>query len=848
MALKFFGFPRVLRNYKQFFQTLIRLFRDFKFEKLAFSLVVFAVIYYIIVFSAYTILLQETFWTQAFDSGIDDQGLWLLSRFITPFVTVRGLNLFGDSVTFYHLFIAPFFWIWNNINILYIIQTVFIALGAIPLFLYAKERLGSSFLAVSVALSFLLYPALQNLNLDQYHSEAITVFFVILTVFFLLKKNFSLFYAFLIISLLGKDEVAVTAVFIGLFLIFFMKELKHGGIVMAISVLWYLLCSRVFMPWFNGIGVFASQPITYSHWFQGLMGNLFNPAFYWQNFTHPDSLVYYFYLLIPVVFVPLFSLKFLFLLFPSVAVNVLSGTGYLRSIFYHYNYIQSAIMFFALTEGLRFLKSRNFSIRFIDRHKVIVLGLVVLFFALVSNNALSHLPLNRQWSMIAEKYRFLNSKSVQLKKEALKIIPKQAKVSASFSIVPQLTHRKEIYMFPNPFRPTLWNQWFQEGKGAPPAKGHVDYIAVDLGNHGDEEQLIIRYLMESPRYEVIHRQGSLLIMQHKVYQSPPNQGANYVLYSLDQPVVVRDDFSEKLRVLKTGTLSMVCFPGSRYYFRNLLGEEVPLLDSRGMALQVFGYLFVPETGDYNFKIYARGKSLLEIDNKEVRGGIRLSKGFHKYKLSYLNQDPFFELRVVVIPPSGQPYIIADKDLVLRHDPDQFSRMFHQYEELRRKREAFLRHQPNRVGNGGFEEAYGNKPKAWEIVYWQDEKTVASYVLDPSVKKRGRYSAKIEQNGLADARWVQEVELKPDTYYKLSGWIKTKDVARNGAGAHLEVEGAGFRTEEIFGTQDWKYVEVTGKTGGDQARVKVLCRLGGYGSPNSGTAFFDEIELKEIYEE
>jgi len=31
-----------------------------------------------------------------FDMSIFHQGIWLISRFHVPFVTVRGLNLFGD--------------------------------------------------------------------------------------------------------------------------------------------------------------------------------------------------------------------------------------------------------------------------------------------------------------------------------------------------------------------------------------------------------------------------------------------------------------------------------------------------------------------------------------------------------------------------------------------------------------------------------------------------------------------------------------------------------------------------------------------------------------------------------
>jgi hypothetical protein len=38
--------------------------------------------------------------TSAYDFGLYDQGIWLLSRFENPFVTLMGRNLFGDHTSF----------------------------------------------------------------------------------------------------------------------------------------------------------------------------------------------------------------------------------------------------------------------------------------------------------------------------------------------------------------------------------------------------------------------------------------------------------------------------------------------------------------------------------------------------------------------------------------------------------------------------------------------------------------------------------------------------------------------------------------------------------------------------
>src|SRR5579863_3936431 len=44
-----------------------------------------------------------------FDLSIFNQGLWLLSHFHIPFVTVMGRNLFGDHTSFILSLFAPFY-------------------------------------------------------------------------------------------------------------------------------------------------------------------------------------------------------------------------------------------------------------------------------------------------------------------------------------------------------------------------------------------------------------------------------------------------------------------------------------------------------------------------------------------------------------------------------------------------------------------------------------------------------------------------------------------------------------------------------------------------------------------
>ncbi|NCU86356.1 MAG: DUF2079 domain-containing protein, partial [Actinobacteria bacterium] len=62
--------------------------------------------------------------TSAYDFGLYDQGIWLLSRFNNPFVTLMGRNLFGDHTSFILLFLVPFYWLISSSSFLFVAQSL----------------------------------------------------------------------------------------------------------------------------------------------------------------------------------------------------------------------------------------------------------------------------------------------------------------------------------------------------------------------------------------------------------------------------------------------------------------------------------------------------------------------------------------------------------------------------------------------------------------------------------------------------------------------------------------------------------------------------------------------------
>jgi len=147
-----------------------------------------------------------------------------------------------------------------------------------------------------------------------------------------------------------------------------------------------------------------------------------------------------------------------------------------------------------------------------------------------------------------------------------------------------------------------------------------------------------------------------------------------------------------------------------------------------------------------------------------------------------------------------------------------------------------------IQNSGFEEG----ENGWKLQAWKGKSRAS---IDAFTKHSGKKALKIE--GGPDEGWgsagvgVQykpNFALKPDFQYKLSAWIKTKDV-ENSAFVRIKVKyksgkSAYFGTESAYGTADWKLINIE-FTPNEENTVEYL----GAQLVGRGIAWFDDITLE-----
>ena len=152
-----------------------------------------------------------------------------------------------------------------------------------------------------------------------------------------------------------------------------------------------------------------------------------------------------------------------------------------------------------------------------------------------------------------------------------------------------------------------------------------------------------------------------------------------------------------------------------------------------------------------------------------------------------------------------------------------------------------------VKNGGFEESTSSRFARFSF---QDDPG-KSTIADTQVVHSGRSSCRIEPGKNKDqggnARVVQHVPVRPHACYRLSCWIKTRDLAPAGS-FHLMVLSAKspgrpltFQEGGLDRSQDWKKTDVVFNTL-DQTAVNLYA---GFWGDGTGTLWIDDLKLEEL---
>jgi uncharacterized membrane protein len=461
---------------------------------------------YVAFFSILTVDRHHRFDTQAFDLGIADQAIWQYSRFLTPFNTVAGVHMLGNHFRLIYPLISPLYWFIDDVRALLVLQTIVLAAAAIPLYLLAKTFLKSTWLPLPICFSYLLFPALQYANLDEFHAESFVPLFIFSAFYFIHNKKNWQYWAMVFLTLTTKEEIALTVLLLGTY-IYFKYDKKIGLRTSIIAFLWYVLATKLFIPFFgyNNYLHAGRSALDFGEIAGGIVSGILN----FQNplpiLFNATNGTYLWELLSPVAFLALLS-PLILIISASLWGTLLTSWSYAHSIKYHYSPPIIPFIFIAIIHGLARYR----------RKKIMMYALLTLLVSssLISNYYIAPYDASiKNHAQIITKIRNFNTptqEETQLR-HMISIIPKNASVSASHGLVAQLTHRQKIYMFPNPFKSHYWTG---SQYGHPPPEIYVDYLLLQ-NKHIEENKDILQPLLNNGTYAYIQTAKDFSLLQRQ---------------------------------------------------------------------------------------------------------------------------------------------------------------------------------------------------------------------------------------------------------------------------------------------------------------------------------------------
>lgn len=190
--------------------------------------------------------------SSAFDLGIFDNAIYLISEGKSPFISFRDLHILGDHGAWILYLIAPLYFIYPTVYWLFIIQSFALAVAIIPIWYLGKSMDLDDSKARTVCLIYMLYPLIFNVNLFDFHPEVIAIpLFFTATIAVKLDKIYW-FIASIILILGCKAVLALNIIMMGIWLIILKAKKIYGIIAIFSGMFWFIITTQLIIPTFSG--------------------------------------------------------------------------------------------------------------------------------------------------------------------------------------------------------------------------------------------------------------------------------------------------------------------------------------------------------------------------------------------------------------------------------------------------------------------------------------------------------------------------------------------------------------------------------------------------------------------
>ncbi len=419
---------------------------------------------YVLFFSASALLRYRSFSFHDMDLAAINQTFFNAGRgvFVSPEYGTPAL-LSGHK-WFIILPLLPLYLLFPGPPLLLVLQSAALAAGAGAVFLIAR-KLAGPLSGLALAFAYLIYPALQYVNLFEFHPIAFATPLLLWAFYFLLTRRWGWYLAFVLVALSVRQDVSIPVFALGVYALIagrgpagggFWRRWRWGVIPIASGTIWFFVCESLIprlVP--HPISVPAPGMVeSFFGWLGGSPGEIImtvltRPGYTLRGVVTGPKLTYGWQLLAPVGFLPAFSPPGLLMVLLSMTEGLLSERFSHFSIRYQYSSLITPMVFAASCLGLKnLLKWKPL------RGKETYLAGVIVLVSLLT--AWSFGPLRRLPAQFRG-WRFTREDAAR--QALVDLIPAEAPVAATFEFTPRLSSRPRMFFFYHLYASSRRSSW-----------------------------------------------------------------------------------------------------------------------------------------------------------------------------------------------------------------------------------------------------------------------------------------------------------------------------------------------------------------------------------------------------
>jgi uncharacterized membrane protein len=346
----------------------------------------------------------------------------------------------------------------------------------------------------------LLYPAQQQATVADFHAVTFTSTLLLFTIYFMYVRRTLWMFVFAFLAMACKEEISLVVMMLGFWSIILQHRWRSGLVLAVAGLLWFFLTVNVIMPYFSPTGhplLLARFDALGSGPLQVACNIVRHPLTFLRQYVFESGHRAYLRLLfIPALFLPLLAPWVTVIALPSLLLNLVSSQSQMYSGLFHYNAEIVPVLLFATIEAIVVLIRL---VRLLTWRVEVVWLVMLLSLTLVSSlhydfTFHGNLPFSTNfiWPTVsphvARVQRFVN------------IIPPDASVSAQSHIVPHISERRDIYLFPY-------------------ARDSVEYIFLDTTGDvypyydSSAYESVVRMVLSSGQYGILASDDGLLLLK-----------------------------------------------------------------------------------------------------------------------------------------------------------------------------------------------------------------------------------------------------------------------------------------------------------------------------------------------